>query len=323
MRGRAVSARASVLGLRRPFSARPQEAADKATLALIRQFESETAAVGSVAVPRWAGVTVVTLAAFFAAAIAISSLTKIDRIVSSQGGKIVSTQATTVLQALDPSIIKSINVKEGDEIQRGQLLATLDPTFAAADVKQLELQIASLEAQVARDEAQLSDHPLVLPQFGPDAQLRSYAVLQKGLYDQQMAQYTAQLSSFDAKIKQAQATITKFQADASRYKERQDIAQKIEDMRATLAAHGSGSLLNLLSSQDSRLEVLRTLDYDHNSLIEAQSTLASLISDRDAFKQQWFAQLSQDLVTARNNLDTANARTPKWRRRQDARTWFA
>jgi len=88
-------------------------------------------------------------------------------------------------------------------------------------------------------------------------------------------------------------------------------------MRAILAAHGTGSQLNLYMSQDQRLELVRTLEFDHNSLVEAQHTLASLTADREAFIQQWSAQLSQDLVTARNNLDTARAQLEKAAKHQD------
>ena len=65
-----------------------------------------------------------------------------------------------VLQALDPSIIKTIDVREGEQVQPGQLLATLDATFTSADLTQAKLQIASLETQVARDEAELKQQPL-------------------------------------------------------------------------------------------------------------------------------------------------------------------
>ena len=41
-------------------------------------------------------------------------LTRLDRVVTSVGGKIVPTQQINVYQALDPSIIKTIDVHEGD-----------------------------------------------------------------------------------------------------------------------------------------------------------------------------------------------------------------
>jgi hemolysin D len=301
---------------RRHLRAKAEAIRDAATADIIRQFQSETDAIREAPEPRWARITVLTLAALLLSMLIVMILTRLDRVVTSIGGKIVATQSINVFQALDPSIIRSLDVREGDEVRQGQLLATLDPTFAAADVKQLSQQIASLEAQVARDEAQLDEHPLVIPEQS-DSELVKYAVLQKGFYDQQVAQYKAQLASFDAKIAQTRATIQKFQTDQSRYRDREEIARKIEDMRLTLAQHGTGSQYNLWTSQDQRLELLRTIEFGYNSLVEAQHTLASLTADREAYIQQWSTQLSQDLVTARNNLDTARAQLEKAAKHQD------
>jgi hemolysin D len=282
----------------------------------VRQFQSETDAIREAPEPRWARVTVWTLTGMIVTAIAIMFLTRVDRVVTSTNGRIVSANPVNVYQSLDPSIIKSIDVREGDEVQKGQLLATLDPTFATADVAQATQQIANLQAQIARDQAQLAGRPLIFPEQ-LDPELRKYETVQRNYYDQQVAQYRAQLSSFDAKIQQTQATIQKYQADEARYQQREDIAQKVEDMRAILAAHGTGSQLNLYMSQDQRLELVRTLEFDHNSLIEAQHTLASLTADREAFIQQSSAQLSQDLVAARNSLDSARAQLEKALKHQD------
>ena len=76
-------------------------------------------------------------------------------------------------------------------------------------------------------------------------------------------------------------------------------------MRATLAAAQVGSRLNLLAATDQKTELLRNVEYDHNSLVEAQHQLEATTATRNAFAQQWLAQTSQDLVTARNQRDTA------------------
>ncbi|MEY9467624.1 hemolysin D [Bradyrhizobium yuanmingense] len=285
-------------------------------LATVRQFQSETDAIREEAEPLVARATLFVLSAFLVAIVAILALTRIDRVITSVGGRIVPVGQISVLQALDPSIIKTIDVREGEQVQPGQLIATLDATFTSADLTQAKLQIASLETQVARDEAELNQHPLVFANK-PDLDYQKYATLQKALYDQRTAQYTAQINSFDSKIKQTQATMEKLRGDDARYRQRDEILQKIETMRTTLAEHGTGSQLNMFISQDTRLELLRTLENTHNSLIEAQNTLAASIADRDAFKQQWFAQLSQDLVTTRNKLDEARASYEKALRHQD------
>jgi hemolysin D len=282
----------------------------------VRQFQSESDAIREAPEPLAARMTVFVLAGFLASLVAIMVLTKIDRVVTSVAGKIVPTQAVQVFQSLDPSIIKSLDVREGDQVQTGQLLATLDPTFATADVKQLGQQISSLEAQIARDEAQLNNKPLVFPNRS-DADFQRYVELQTAYYKQQVAQYKAQLNSFDAKMQQAQATIQKYKADAAHYNSRTDIAQQIEAMRTLLAEHGTGSQLNKLVSQDARMEMQRQIELDRNSLIEAEHLLASTTADREAFIQQSSGQLSAELVKARNDLDTARSQLEKATKHQD------
>jgi hemolysin D len=285
-------------------------------LSTVRQFQSETEALRQVKEPLATRITLYVLVAFVLSGLFLITVTKLDRVVQSQGGKIVPVGQIAVYQALDQSIIKSIDVREGDQVKPGQLLATLDPTFAAADVAQYKAQVASDEAQILRDEAELAGKPFVYDEAkNPDT--KNYYMLQKALYNQRIAQYNAQINSFDSKMKQTEATINKLNGDDSRYRQREDIAQKIEDMRTTLAQHGTGSQLNMYASQDTRLELVRTIENTHNSLIEAQGTLASISADRDAFKQQWFAQLSQELVKTRNDLDTARSSYDKAIKRQD------
>jgi hemolysin D len=287
-----------------------------AAIPTIRRFASETAEIREAPEPMGARITVFMLTGMFVCAILIMCVFKIDRLVISLAGRIVPTEQVNVFQALDTSIIKSLDVREGDQVRSGQLLATLDPTFVAADLQQLTFQVASLEAQIARDEAELAGRQFVVPD-AVTANLRKYYTLQKELYEQRMAQYTAQINSFDAKIKQTEATAQKYRGDISRYGEREQISKRIEEMRTTLTEHGAGSMLNLLQTQDQRLEMLRFLEFGNNSLKEAEHTVASLKADREAFKQQWFSTLSQELVKARSDFDTANAQWEKASRHHD------
>jgi HlyD family secretion protein len=290
-------------------------------VAVVRQFQSETDAIREAPDPWFARTTVWSLSGLIVLAIAGMAVTKLDRVVSSTG-KIVPTRSLDVYQALDTSIIRTIDVREGEEVAKGQQLASLDPTFAAADVKQLQLQIIGLESQIARDRAQLENKPL---EFEPskDPDVLRYQDMNRSYYDQQLAQYKAQLNSFEAKIKETEATVKKYQADRDAYQQRADIAKQIEGMRTTLAEHGSGSVLNQLVSQDQHIDLVRNLEYDNNSLNEAQHTLASLNSDKQAFIQQWQANLSQDMVTARSSLDAAKAQLEKAVKHQDLVRWTA
>ena len=82
--------------------------------------------------------------------------------------------------------------------------------------------------------------------------------------------------------------------------------------RRRSAAHGTGSQLNLLTSQDRGWRCCATLEFDHNSLIEAQEHAGfDQVPIATPSSSNGRRNLSQELVTARNNLDTATAQLEK------------
>ena len=283
--------------------------------ALIRIFQSETSEVREDPEPAQLRLTLYAVAGLVIALVAVTFFMQMNRVVTSNAGVIVTTEPTIVLQALDPSIIKSLDAQEGERVKGGQLLATLDPTFAAADVSAATSQIASLEAQIARAEAELA-HRDFDPPLGTTPE-GVYMALQKAYFIQRKGQFDAQLLAYNEQIAQNKATIRKLKDDLSHYDDRVKISQEIEGMRASLAASQVGSRLNLLTATDQRHEILRTQDFDRNALVESEHQLASTIANRDAFVDQWSGQVSQELITARNTLDNARQQLTKASRHQD------
>jgi HlyD family secretion protein len=265
--------------------------------ALIRVFQSETAEIREDPEPAQLRLTLPALAGFFVALLAVTAVMPMDRVVTSSAGQIVTSEPTIVLQALDPSIIKTLDVREGELVKSGQLLATLDPTFTTADVSALTMQIASLEAQIARSEAELGRRDFA-PPLGSTAQA-AYAALQKAYYLQRKGQFEAQLRAYEEQIAQNRATIRKLTDDLAHYDDRVKVSQEIEKMRASLAASQVGSRLNLLIATDQRLGALRSLDSDRNGLVERAPAGRDDRQPRRLLPAM-AAQVSQELVTAKN-----------------------
>lgn len=281
----------------------------------ILRFESETGEIRQAPEPIGLRVTTFVLAAFLTIGVGLSAVARIDRVVTSDRARIVPSQGPILFQALDASIIKTLDAREGEQVHKGQLLATLDPTFASADVDQASKQLASLDAQIERARAEQT-HVLYQP-HSTDPEKIPYERLQKQLFDQRASQLKAQLASFDAKIAQTEATIKKLSGDEARYTEREKISGQIEGMRQQLVEKQAGSLLNLLIASDARLEMLRTMENGRNAMVEARQQLSSLRADRDAFLQQWLSQSSQDLVTAQSTRDNVIAQLSKASRHKD------
>jgi HlyD family secretion protein len=271
---------------------------------LIRIFHSEAGEVEETRVPLHVRSTLLLLAAMFVVLVVATSLFQIDRVVTSDFGQIVTTEPTVVIEPLDLSIVRSIDVQEGDRVKAGQLLAELDPTVAAASVSSYELQLSSFDAEIARCEDELARKPYdYVPGNTPSAQL--YATLQAANYAERKGQYDSQVHSYDEQVAQYRATIVRLRNDEKRYGDREKLNRELESIRTQLVAKKLDSRINLLAASDQKTEMLRNVEGDENTLIETQHQLAATAGTRDAFIQQWDAATSQELVKARNGRDAA------------------
>jgi HlyD family secretion protein len=307
---------------RKPLLAPGRQDRRQVSLAVVREYQSEIAALREQPYPRGAGLTIHVIFVAMVVAVGFMYVARIDRVISSSQGALAPADPPIVYQALDPSIIRSLDVKEGQRVGKGQVLATLDPTFATAQVNQLRAQIEGFRTQIARDQALITLTPLVYPAPSND-QIARFQRENLDYYRQQMAQYRANMNSFDQKVATLQATIEKYKVEEARYSSEVDVSQQIEKMRVTLEQKGAGSMLNLLTATQAKIEAQRAADYAHNSRVEAEHTLASTEADQRFYTEQFKGTVSQDLLTARNNLEAALPQLDSAIKHQDLVRWTA
>jgi hemolysin D len=288
----------------------------KQSLQVIRQYQSEVAEICEGPAPRRAQYTLHAIALFLVGVVLIAVFGQTDRIISSLDGMIVPVEQPVVVQAFDQGVIRSIDVRSGEKVTKGQLLGTMDPTFTQALVDQYRAQVYAYTTEIARDEAEIQQKPL---QFLPsaDADFNHYAQINLDLYNQQMANFRAQLVGYDQQIALTKTTVAKYQNDQSRYLERVDIQHQIEGMYSTLQQHGTGSMLNALTSSDTRIDTARQMEFDKNSAEESIHQLQQQQAAREAFVQQFLATTSQDLATSKVNLDGAKAQLDSAAKRRE------
>ena len=131
-------------------------------------------------------------------------------------------KATNVVQPLETAIVRAINVREGQTVRAGELLARLDPTFSAADVSALQAQVKSFQAEVDRLTAEASGTP-----YQPTSADTS-TVLQVAMYGQRQAQYRYQMESYNQKLSGLQAQITRAEHDVEAFGQRHRIASVLD-----------------------------------------------------------------------------------------------
>src|SRR6476659_1873894 len=105
--------------------------------AVAREFQPPAMALEDEEPPRYTRWSLYVLTALVLLAALWASLAKVDQIVTARG-ELITIVPTMVVQPLERVGIKTVNVKVGDIVKKGEVLASLDPTFAQADVEQLQ-----------------------------------------------------------------------------------------------------------------------------------------------------------------------------------------
>ena len=119
------------------------------TMPAILEFQWPSTAVANAPVPRSARGIIWVISSMVVALITLAALIPIDQVVTARG-LVISQSPNILVQPLETAIVRSIDVREGQRVRTGQLLARLDATFASADLAALVMQVSTLEAEVAR-----------------------------------------------------------------------------------------------------------------------------------------------------------------------------
>ena len=107
------------------------------------------------------------ICALFVFALAWACLGEVD-VVAVAPGRIVVGEQTKLIQPLEASIVRAIHVRDGDVVQRGQLLVELDPTLARADEGRLAEARRAVHSERLRAQALLAAMGRrAIPSLGP------------------------------------------------------------------------------------------------------------------------------------------------------------
>lgn len=83
-------------------------------------------------------------------------------------GSVIPSSREQIVQSLDPGIISEMKVKEGDVVEKDQVLLTLDDTRSSAILRESEAKVQNLEAMVSRLQSEAYGIPLRFPDDVPN-----------------------------------------------------------------------------------------------------------------------------------------------------------
>ena len=261
-----------------------------------REFQPDAIELEQRPPPRLAHATLYALLAFLAVGLLWASLSTVDTIVTAQG-RLVTTAQTFVVQSLETAVVRSIDVRVGQSVKKGETVATLDPTFAVADVSQVRQRIVSLDAEIRRLEAELSDEPFVARPSQEDE------VLQANMYDKRMSEYRSRVSGYQADLARLDADLKGTQRSKEVLKQRLATLKEQEAMREELYKQKFVSNTALLEARDKRLEVETSYEDATNKGNQLVQQVQQTRHAHDAFTKAWRQKILEDLIRARRDRD--------------------
>ena len=272
--------------------------AQKSLAPIAIEFQPDAIEIEERPVPpasRWVLYSLISLLVF---AVLWASFSRVDRVVTTQG-KLTTSNKTIILQPLETSIVRSINVEVGDIVEEGDVLVTLDPTFTAADVSQVKNRIASLESELFRLEAEFDAKTELYT--NPDS-LETQQLLQLSIFNARQSEYGARIDNFRGRLAAIEASINTNRTEVKGLEERDEIAAKIEKIFFDLQERKAGSKLRYLEAVERRLSIKSSLQSLRAKNEELRRQGNSLKAEQEAFIEQWRRDIIEQLVKSRREF---------------------
>ncbi|MBD1588754.1 HlyD family type I secretion periplasmic adaptor subunit [Pseudomonas typographi] len=179
--------------------------------------------------------------------------------VSTGTGKVIPSAHEQLIQSLEGGIVTTLNVSEGDRVERGQVLAQLDPTKTASTVGESEAKYRAALASQARLQAEVSGQPL---KFAPE--LDAWAPLTRAeteLYNVRKQGLEATLAGIEASLRLLRAEL---------------------EITENLAKIGASSRVEVLRLNRQRSELeLKAIEAKSDYMVRAREELAKASAEAD------------------------------------------
>jgi adhesin transport system membrane fusion protein len=176
-----------------------------------------------------------------------ASVARVDEVTRAQG-KVIPTSKGQIIQSASPSTVRTILVKPGQRVTKGELLVQLDDTESSSALGQIQAEDTSLSARAARLTNESQGQNFGCP---PDVQASSPADCQNEaqLHQLRTQALESQRDEAAATVAQRRGDLAEAQATAASLKSSLALAQKQVDMLTPLAAKSIVPQTELITAQ--------------------------------------------------------------------------
>lgn len=252
-----------------------------------------------------------------AASLIWSYFAVIDQITRGEG-KVVPSSQTQVIQSLDGGTLAEMNVREGDIVEKDQVLVVVENSTAKFSLSELKQRFYIASAAIARLQAEIngeSDPEKIAFPAEVLANAPEKAAQEKSLFVVRQSQLASQQSTLKDQVSQRQQEIQEIGTKISTSRTSLEFANQQVDILAPLVKAGAASKVDLLKArqevQQYQSEVSNaqaSLPRARSALQEAQSKMKEAVATFKAEAAQELAKQQADLSTVTESMNEAQAK---------------
>jgi len=250
-------------------------------------------------VPLSTRLTYIILLLLVVTALIWSFLARMDMIVTARG-RLISTGKQVLIQPLINSIIKKFHVDVGYVVKKGQVLVSLDPTFAKADESQIRTRLASLKVILARCQSELAGKSFIVTADMDPVE----SALQINLFRGRQNEYRAKVASYDSRLAQAKGEADSYRKRLDSLKNQLKSAEEVLAMRRKVFQEGAYTRLSVLEAESKFSGTQADTEGIVNELKMRIQQISQIEEDRAAFISNWHNDIANTIATTRKEYDS-------------------
>ena len=247
---------------------------------------------------------------------------ELDEVVVGEG-RVVPASSIQKIQSLEGGILQTLHVMQGEEVTKGQLLATLDNTFSKAAWLEGEQQIRSLEMLIKRSEAELASivinpknknwfeqvsiNPVEVDISGLDERR---VMIAQANYNERIEQLMSQLILEQQKIEQANQSLNEAISQSKTLKQGVKLSQKEIKLTQESVKKGAVAEVELLKLNREQNRLVGELNSSLLNEKRLKAAYQGAITDLMNIARNFRANTRQQLTDARNQLSQLEESQP-------------
>jgi adhesin transport system membrane fusion protein len=237
-----------------------------------------------------------------------ANLAEIDEITRGEG-KVITASQTQLVQNLEGGIVSKIFVKEGDLVERDQLLFQLDDVRFSSAFREGAQTERGLKAKVARLQSEVSQKGLSMPaEVSKDAP--ELAANELAVYRSRQQELSSRLAVLREQLTQRSQEVLELSSRRDRSAEQLELLKKEIAITAPLVKQGAISDVELMRLQRDSARLQQ--DYE-GALLALPRTRAAVEEAKRKIEEagdQFRAQAAAELSMARNELAKQSETVP-------------